>query len=187
MQRDEHIIDFIKSIGVAETMTLSELFFHGSLRSAQKRLTLLYNCGYLKRTRKDIYSSYIYYLGKKPKQIDHNLYLSRLYLKLIQNNYEILKYKGATKLSNVICDSIFVIRKDGTIKILLVEIEKQFKQNTLTKYNKLYSNKDTFKDLGFPIEPSVLLITNKQVINTKDLNYNLIVSKLDLNSRELNI
>lgn len=187
MQRDESIIDFIKNIGVVETNVISELFFNGSLRSCQKRLTLLYECGYIKRTRKDIYSSYIYYLGKQKKQMDHNLYLSHLYLQLIKRDYEILKYKGATKLNNVICDGIFIIRKDGAIKILLVEIEKQFKPITLQKYCKLYSNKDTFKDLGFPIEPKVLLLSNKQNISTKDLNYELITSKLDLSSRELNI
>ena len=180
MQRDESIIDFIKNIGVVETNVISELFFNGSLRSCQKRLTLLYECGYIKRTRKDIYSSYIYYLGKQKKQMDHNLYLSHLYLQLIKRDYEILKYKGATKLNNVICDGIFIIRKkDGAIFILLLEIEKQLQPITLQKYCKLYSNKDAFTALGFPIAPKVLLLSNKQNISTKDLNYELIISRLD--------
>mgnify|MGYP003292503775 CR=1 FL=1 len=51
--RDVKIIDFLKNNKCADTQTLSNIFFKGSLRSCQHRLKKLCDNGYLKAFREN--------------------------------------------------------------------------------------------------------------------------------------
>lgn len=177
MNRDQNIISLLNTVKVLDTSTITNLFFNGSLRSCQKRLSILNECGYIKRFRDNVWSQYIYYIGHKPKQWSHDMYVGKLLSYLKQHDIEVMKVKGSSKIGNIITDSIIVIRINNTIKFLLVEIELHPRIETVNKYKDLYRN-NKYKDYGFNIEPKVLLITNSNKIYNS-LNYQLIKTDLD--------
>ena len=116
MQRDKQIIDFLKTTKCADCESISILFFNGSLRACQKRLKILSECGYTRRFRRDHWSEYIYYVGPKPKQYSHDIYLSKLLAYLKNHNIEVLKYKGTTKINNIIIDGVIVLKVNDPSK-----------------------------------------------------------------------
>ena len=175
MSRDEKIVSFIKAVKCADAESLSKIYFNGSLRSAQKRLKILTDCGYINRWRKDHWSEYIYFHKNKPKQIEHNIHLSKLIAKLKEDGVEILKVKGSTKVGDVITDGIVAVKKDGFIKIYFIEIEKHYRIETIDKYKRLYKD-DKWKDYGFRFPPSLIIICNKN-IDTNNIPFELIVYK----------
>lgn len=175
MPRDEKIVSFIKAVKCADAESISTIFFNGSLRSCQKRLKILTDCGYINRWRKDHWSSYVYYIKSKPKQIEHNVHLAKLIAKLKVDGNEILKIKGATKIGDVITDGIVAYKKYDKIKICVVEIEKHFRIETINKYVTLYKD-GSYKQYGFKSFPTVLLICGRN-INTDSIPFELIQYK----------
>ena len=121
--RDVQIIDFLKNNKVADTMTLSHIFFNGSLRSCQHRLKKLCDNGDLKVFRENILSQNIYYVKKKPSSYKHALKVTQFIAELHKLGIEILKIKTPYAIGNMIADSLIVCRVNGDVKILWLEIE----------------------------------------------------------------
>ena len=191
MQRDKQIVDFLKEVKCSDAESISILFFGGSLRSAQKRLKILSECGYMKKWRKDHWSSYVYYVeNNKPKQIEHDIYLSKILSYLKSNDIEVLKYKATTKINNIIVDGLIVLKVNNSIKLYFVEIERsKFKKQTINKYKDI--SIESLNDLGFTIKPSILLITSHtgDIVSEADIPFNIIKTDLEFQNllRQLNI
>ncbi|WP_297136392.1 hypothetical protein [Terrisporobacter sp.] len=66
MDRDIEIVKFLKEVGVADTRTISTLFFNGGIRRCNQRLNTLKDNKKLKVFRENILSQNIYYIGRKP-------------------------------------------------------------------------------------------------------------------------
>ncbi len=118
--RDVKIIDFLKNNKCADTMTLSNIFFNGSLRSCQHRLKKLCDNGDLKAFRENILSQNIYYVKKKPTSFKHALKVTQFIAELHKLGIEILKIKTPFKCGNLIADSLIICRVNGDVKILWI-------------------------------------------------------------------
>lgn len=179
-ERDEKIREFLKEVSVADTKTISILFFNGSLRACQNRLKKLVDIKYIKCFRESIPGQNIFYIGRKPKSWKHKIVFSQLLSELKLKDIEILKYRTPLKVGPVIADGFIAINENGINKIYLIEVERT-KNFNVNKYIDLYYNRK-WKDL-FPIFPSILVITDKKIeVNDK---LNITTCKLDLSNLKI--
>ena len=157
--RDKKIKEFLKEVSVADTRTISILFFNGTtMRNAQKRLKQLVDIKYIKSYRENVISQNVYFI-RKPKNIPHKIKFSQLLAEIKLQNIELLKYKCPFSIGDVIADGLIVIKDRGKVKIYFVEVERTKKLN-INKYMDLYYSR-TYKD-KFPIMPRILVISDKK-------------------------
>lgn len=175
-ERDKKIKEFLEDVQIADTKTLSILFFSNTtLRNCQKRLKQLVDHKYIKCYRENVLSQNIYYSKYKPKNIKHKIVFSQLLGRLKEEGIEILKYRCPFHIGDVIADGLIVIKKNNEIKIYFVEGERT-KNLNINKYLDLYYSRK-YKDI-FPIMPGILVITDKKitknnVLNIKSCKWNL--------------
>lgn len=179
-ERDIEIKKFLKDVIVADTNTITTIFFKGSKRAAQQRLKLLVDNRHMKAFREDILSQNIYYLNKKPSSYKHKIVFSKLLGKLKEQGIEVIKYVTPLKIGNIIADGFVAISINGENRIYFVEVELTKFFDT-EKYLDLYYSR-AYKD-KFPIMPRILVITDKKV-NT-DNRLDITVCKLDLSDLDL--
>ena len=158
--RDLKIIDFLKNNKVADTTTLSNIFFDGSLRSCQHRLKKLVDNGDLKAFRENILSPNIYYTKKKPTSYKHAIKVTQFIAELHKLGIEILKIKTPYAIGNMIADSLIVCRVNGDVKILWLEVELT-KFFNLNKYEDLYYSRK-WKEV-LPNFGSIVVVSDKKV------------------------
>ena len=178
-ERDEKIKQFLEEVGVADTKTLSTLFFpNTTIRNCQKRLKQLTDNNYIKVYRENMLSQNVYFV-KKPKNIPHKIKFSQLLAELKIQNIEVLKYKCPFAIGPVIADGLIVVKKED-VKIYFVEAERT-KTLNIKKYLELYYSR-SYKE-KFPVMPSILVITDKTVPKSDELH----IVKCNWNLENLNI
>ena len=177
--RDIKIIEFLKANKCATTETISHIFFNSSLRVCQHRLKKLVDVGEIKAFRENILTQNIYYVTRKPTSYKHALKVTQFIAELYKNDIEILKSKVPYKLANIIADGLFVVRINGEVKILFLEVELQ-KYFNLNKYNELYYSR-VWRDI-FPVFPSIVVVSDKRV--DTDNKFNII--KIDTEFKNIN-
>lgn len=138
-KRDFEIIEFLESYKIATT-TVLQYFFFPSLSACQKRLLKLIQCKQIKRARDNITNEYLYYI-KKPKQINHSLKVSELYMEL-SKRYEIKHFKIEVNLGSIRPDAVFGYIENGTSKIGFLEVELSNKEFNQNKYINFIKNGD---------------------------------------------
>lgn len=178
--RDIKIKEFLQEVSVADTKTMSALFFNGSLRRCQQRLKILTDNNYIRYFREGIPSQNIFYTGRKPKNWKHKIIFSELLAELKLQNIEVIKYKCPLKINSVISDGFMAIKRDDSVELYFIEVEIT-KNFDLDKYLDLYYFKK-YKE-KFPVMPNILVITNKQV--KKDDVLNIKNCKLDLSNLKI--
>lgn len=179
-KRDEEIKDFLKEVDVADTKTISILFFNNSVRRCQQRLKILVDNNYIKCFRDNVKNSKIFYIRRKPKSWMHKIVFSKLLGELSLQGIEILKYRTPLKVGKIIADGFIAINMKGVNKIYLVEVERT-KSFDLEKYIELYYCRE-YKDL-FPVMPSILCITDKKIKYHEKLD----IKKCNLDLRNLKL
>lgn len=157
-QRDKQIKEFLEVVTIADTSTLTTLFFNNSLRTAQKRLKQLTDIKYIKCFRPSIIEQNIFYVKNRPKNYNHKIIFSKLLAKLKTEGIEVLKYKTPFIIGDIIADGLIVIKDNEKVKIYFVEGERTKQLNT-NKYLDLYYSRK-WKNF-FPLMPSILVITDK--------------------------
>ena len=179
--RDKEIIQFLKDFKVANTTTISDLYFNSSLRPCQRRLKYLCEHGYIKSYQENVISEKIHYLKRKPTNLQHALILSKFISKLKLDGIEIIKYKVPFKIENLIADAFIAIKKDNKNYIYFVEVENT-KKFDLEKYEKLYYSRK-WKEI-LPIFPGIIVISDKPVrANNKFNIINIGLNLNDINSK----
>lgn len=173
-ERDIKILEFLKEVNVADTETLSILFFNGSIRRCNQRLKILKDHKKIKCFRDNILSPNIYYIGRKPANWKHKIVFSQLLGVLQLNNIKILKYRTPFICGSVIADGFIAISIDGVNKIYFVEVERTKNLDT-DKYETLYYSRK-WKEF-FPVMPSILCVSDKKasksnVLDIKNINLN---------------
>lgn len=158
--RDVKIIEFLKNNKCADTTTLSNIYFNGSLRSCQHRLKKLCDNGDLKSFRENILSQNIYYVKKKPSSYKHALKVTQFIAELHKLGIEVLKVKTPYAIGNMIADSLLVVRINGDVKILWLEVELT-KFFNLNKYEDLYYSRK-WKEV-LPNFGSIVVVSDKKV------------------------
>lgn len=178
--RDVEIKKFLEEVQVADTKTLSILFFNGSLRGCQKRLKKLSDEKFIKCYRENMLEQNIYYVKKRSINWKHKIIFSQLLAKLKQEGIEVLKYRTPYQIDNIIADGLIVAMINNQPKIYFIEGERK-KKFDLDKYVNLYYSRK-WKDV-FPVFPNILLITDNNYKTDDALN--IIHSSWNLNDLNL--
>ena len=165
--RDIEIKKFLEEVQVADTKTLSILFFNDKLRAAQKRLKKLSDEKYIKCYRENMLEQDIFYIKKRSINWKHKIIFSQLLAKLKLEEIEVLKYRTPYQIENVIADGLIVAMINNEPKIYFVEGERK-KKFDLDKYVNLYYSRKWKK--VFPVFPSILLITDNNYKTDQALN-----------------
>lgn len=165
--RDINLIEFLKENKVADTNTLSTIFFNSSLRSCQHRLKKLVDNGDIKAFRPDILSQNIYYVKKKPTSFKHALKVTQFIAELHKLGIEILKIKTPYKCGNMIADSLIICRINGDVKIIWLEVEL-CKFFNISKYETMYYSRK-WKEV-LPTFGSIVVVTDKKVKTNNTFN-----------------
>lgn len=161
--RDEKIIEYIKTVSVADTTTLNEIFFNNSTRSCQRRMKLLTDAKLVKRLeRKYLNQEYVYYVSRVPKQLEHKLLFSQLVGKMHSVGAEIIKVKSPLCVGNIIADGFVVYKLNDRVRMALVEVERS-KEFDKDKYIEIANVKE-FKDM-FPVKPLIVVLSDNKPVN----------------------
>lgn len=178
--RDLHVIDFVDELKIASTSTIAQVFFPSKI-SCYRRLKELNKSGELKRIRDNVSSEYLYF-KKRPKQFKHSLLVSDFYRELHKRS-EIVEFKVAPKLGDIIPDAIFAYKINGKTYLGLLEIEISNKGFNHGKYSRFYMS-ESYKNF-FPVMPTIFVVGDKvkipeqrnikySIIDTQFSNFNLI-------------
>ncbi|MGL5764294.1 MAG: winged helix-turn-helix domain-containing protein [Sarcina sp.] len=160
-ERDYKILDFIQEN--PSTAAIIARFCDSSVQVIQRRLTMLVDNGQVKRHRVDLNSPYVYYLGHRPRYINHVLMCSKLHVYWKEQGYKIYKVKREVSIGEGLrCDSLFVLDKGRGLEVYIVEVEIWGNPNTkIERYERFFD-----KGVGeekFGVTPVLLFITNKNV------------------------
>ncbi|MBQ8997798.1 MAG: hypothetical protein IJ086_03770 [Clostridium sp.] len=179
-KRDDEIRDFLKEVSIADTSTISTLFFKGSIRSCQRRLKQLTEYKFIKRLdRVYLNQEYLYYVNKIPSQLDHKLIFSQFLGRLKELGADIIKYRPTFKVAGIIPDGFVAFTIYGRTYITLVEIERT-KDFNIDKYLDVIKTEE-FKNT-FPVTPFITVISNKTVPQNNKLD--IVNVKLDFSDIE---
>jgi len=118
--RDLDVIDFLDRYRIASTTTL-EHFFFPSKRVAQRRLKILADANYLKRSKEAFYSDYYYYL-KKPKQLKHSLLITDFYREF-SKYVDMQHFEREKKIGSIIPDGLIGYIENSIKKVAILEVE----------------------------------------------------------------
>jgi DNA-binding Lrp family transcriptional regulator len=172
-KRDRRVLRFIDDFNIVRTSDLKFLFFANvSLQRCQQRLTQLVKQKKLKRYRDYVSQDYLYYTGKKPDQIEHDLIRVEVYKRLsVINLQEFIPEFSYGRLRS---DAYFII--DDQNWFLEVQLSTGFNQE---KYEMLYRRLDWRE--RFEEFPSVLVVTNKRLrVEPSNIRFEVInVDSLD--------
>lgn len=161
--RDLKIIDFIETCPT-NIDVIKKLFF-GSYTAARRRMKILHDYGYIKRKREDISSGYIYYLGSEPKQINHIMKISQLYMELMKCATIVdCRTQVEIRGEGIRPDVYAVFEHQGHTYRTFVEVElSNNPYPKIKKYEEIY-----LKGVLDPF-PIVLYITNKRNVKSNIL------------------
>lgn len=174
-QRDYDIIQTVDTLRILSATQIERLFY-SSQQAQALRCKKLVNHKKLKRFRKDNWSPYLYYLGKKPKQIQSILATSEFYTRCITSglNVTYIEREKPFVLGDgrftLIPDAVITIEKDGVEYDFFIEVDNT-KELSTAKYYKAY------KEYGF-LPPPVISISDRR---RRDIFKELEVIKLRLN------
>ncbi len=159
--RDNKIVNFLQ-ICPADSDVLQRLFFTGK-RTCNERLRKLTDYGYIKRWRCNVNNNYIYYVKRKPEQIDHCNYIAKSYLWVQEHGYSIEKFKREVSVEDLRFDALIKIRdrdKEGYL-IIEVELSNNNINKKLMKYEDLFLSRKYKK--YFEVMPKLLYVSNRKV------------------------
>lgn len=191
--RDIKILDFMENIGCISSSQIQRIF-DMSVKTQNRRMNKLIEEFSIKKikcnpthnffdNKKQILKNEnVYYYGKKPKCLEHDLLLNEFYIKLLENqndvDYNILtfdtKFKIVVDGFVVIPDARVVIKYKGVEYEYLIELEN----NKSFNYKKYYA----LEQRGYYCCP-VVVVSNRRVQNY--CKY-LEVLKIKLNMNDFN-
>lgn len=161
--RDKQILELTEQLKVVDVFVIDTMLFKNTRtnRVAQRRLTNLYEFKRIKRWRMNQISPYIYYLGKRPTNIEHSLLMSYFIAYLDNLGADIKKIKREWLITEGIRIDLFVaytLNDKNYISIVEIENSKSFQE----KYEKLeeYFLSNQFKNL-FPTMPKIICVSDK--------------------------
>ncbi|NFG60041.1 hypothetical protein FC778_15325 [Clostridium botulinum] len=149
------ILEFVEQYGSISIEIAKDLFYNTKYGydSSRRGLTSLVKGGYLKTSKDFVTDNKIYY-NKKPIS-SHKLMLLKLYAKIIALGGEVIEFKKEYKSKKSISDGLIIYKYNGSIKIILIEIDinNKTKEN---KYIELY--KSSYYQNIFGTFPRIIII-----------------------------
>lgn len=161
--RDKRILDLVEQLKVVDVFTVDNILFKNTKcnRVCQRRLTTLSEFKRIKRWRPNQISSYIYYLGRKPGNIDHALLVSHFVAYINKLGGEVVKLKREWLIHEGIRVDLFIAYKLNNKNYIAI-VEAENTKSFDSKYEKLeeYYLSNSYKEL-FPTMPKIICITDK--------------------------
>jgi DNA-binding Lrp family transcriptional regulator len=166
-KRDRRVCRFIEDFHVATTNQIYELAFSDvSIRRCQQRLTELVRQKRIKRYRDYVSQDYLYYVGKKPQQVEHDLLRTDVFMKLRQ--YDLQEFIPEFSYGNLRADGYFELGNDPWF--LEIQLSTSFNQE---KYEALYRRLDWRE--RWREFPKVLVVAAKNIkIEHSDVEFYMV-------------
>lgn len=165
-RREKQVLDFIDTFKAASTSQLQKLFYSEIKDNAAKvytqiRLKAMFDNGYIKRSRSDINSEYVYYYKKTPF-LHHQVTLVNVYIKLQEmKDIEILEFQPEFIIDDIRPDAKVMVDDGEYMHLFFVEIHRREQAFDQQKYEDFYSSKAWKKH--FEAFPKVLIVSDKKV------------------------
>lgn len=179
-QRDNEIIQAVTTLK-ALTSTQIERLFYSSQQAQSKRCKQLVNHKKLKRFRVNNWTPYIYYIGKKPSQLQSILAISEFYTLCVVNGLNVTyierekRYEFNDGEFVIVPDALIIIEHCGVEYEFFIEVDNT-KELSTSKYYRAYM------EYGF-LPPPVISISDRKRRNIFD---GLEIIKLKLNLSNFN-
>lgn len=150
--RDLVVIRYLEKKFLLNAEILSRLVYWTgnekySLNASRRRLKAMHDLKQIKRVRKYVGQSYVYYLGKAPSKIEHRLMISDFLSQLSKNGFEILldetevEFKGLEEGYRVRPDALVTFKYQDKTYQLLVEVDLTKPFSNGEAYKKILNDK----------------------------------------------
>lgn len=160
--RDLEAIDFLEFHRIASTSTL-EHFIYKSRRVAQRRLKMMADSKYVKRSQDYINRDYSYYI-EKPKQFRHSLLITEFY-KEFSKYVDIKYFETQKKIDHIIPDGLIGYVESGIKKVAILEVEISNKGFDYAKYHNFPYKK------YFNTFPNVFVVSKHRIKKDNKINF----------------
>jgi hypothetical protein len=167
--RDRRILRFIETFGCATTGQLRGLFFpEVSLRRCQQRLARLVEQKRLARDRDYLSTDFLYFVGKKPKEIEHMLARVDYYISLTRR-FKLCEFTPEYSFSGLRADAYYEVWQNGDARpyFLEVQLSANFNQQ---KYEALYYL-GAWKEKWAEFPPVVVLSDKRINLRSSEIKY----------------
>jgi hypothetical protein len=155
--RDRRIIRFINDFRLASASQIHTLFFTSlTQRRCQQRLNILTRQRHLSRWRGHINDEYLYFVGKKPKEVEHMLQRVDAYIQL-NDRYQLTEFVPEFSFCGIRADAYFEVWQNGYVIPYFLEVQRSPYFNT-EKYMRPYLN-DSWAD-RWSVFPEVIIISD---------------------------
>lgn len=146
--RDREVVALVRRLGAVNTDQVRALMFRfpTGLRKSQERLTVLTKRGELNRCRIAPNEPYVYYIGRRPGQLDHRVMVSWAYVHIVTGlaSWERLEeWRLEDVCGDLRSDAVAGIRIVPTGEWRFVFVEADGGDNSFDKvslYNRLYES-----------------------------------------------
>jgi hypothetical protein len=146
--RDREVVALVRRLGAVNTDQVRALMFRfpTGLRKAQERLSVLVERGELNRCRIAPNEPYVYYIGRRPAQLEHKVMISWAYAHIVTNlaSWECLEeWRQEDVCGELRCDAVAGIHIKPTGEWRFVFVEADGGDNSFDKvslYNRLYES-----------------------------------------------
>lgn len=150
--RDLVVIRYLEKRFLLNAEILSRLVYWTgnekySLNASRRRLKAMHDLKQIKRVRKYVGQSYVYYLGKAPSKIEHRLMISDFLSQLSKNGFEILldetevEFKGLEEGYRIRPDALVTFKYQDKTYQLLVEVDLTKPFSNGEAYKKILAGK----------------------------------------------
>lgn len=198
-EKDPLICEFIEKFHAARMSHISRMFykeFKHSDNLARRRLLKLTERKHLNRTREHLNAEFVYYMGKKSRNVYHHLLVTELYVTLNElKSVEILHINVEKKIKDLQPDAYIILKHNGKVLHYFVEVHRSNNplDKKIEKYNKLSEGdfqeyfpeiKELFPNAKKFAFPKLLFITDRKVSLSPVESLELIIADENLTELE---
>lgn len=182
--RDMKVLEFVSLVRVCTREQVQEMFFKDVHQNvAMRRLKYLADADYIRRDTYNLdknkrRNAYVYYMDRKPgkKIVKHDLIVTDVIVKFIQEGYEIIEFERSCKIGNIIPDALIKVKKNGRVKRIILEVQIS-PNDCLSKYHNF--REVVIENTNWQVMP-VLYVVNNQNLNKKLNDIKVVYDNLNL-------
>lgn len=182
--RDMKVLEFVSLVRVCTREQVQQMFFKDVHQNvAMRRLKYLADADYIRRDTYNLdknkrRNAYVYYMDRKPgkKIIKHDLIVTDVIVKFIEEGYEIIEFERSCKIGNIIPDALIKVKKNGRVKRIILEVQIS-PNDCLSKYHNF--REVIIENTNWQVMP-VLYVVNNQNLKKKLNDIKVVYDNLNL-------
>lgn len=182
--RDMKVLEFVSLVRVCTREQVQQMFFKDVHQNvAMRRLKYLADADYIRRDTYNLdknkrRNAYVYYMDRKPgkKIVKHDLIVTDVIVKFIEEGYEIIEFERACKIGNIIPDALIKVKKNGRVKRIILEVQIS-PNDCLSKYHNF--REVIIENTNWQVMP-VLYVVNNQNLKKKLNDIKVVYDNLKL-------